>query len=100
VRAAGRGLNEDLKRELGGAAALEQLGGPVQIDIGARRELGGRSRGIAGPLELLGTPPLDELLLGGPDVGFRCRHLFRSSPNPLFGKTREVVLPMPGDLQN
>jgi hypothetical protein len=60
-------LQEDLQRELDGAAAVEEAHGVVQIDVVARRE-DDRSLGVVpGPLERLVTPLLDSVALGNVD---------------------------------
>jgi len=72
----------------------------VEVDVGPHRELCGDRIGVAGLLERLGTPLLDQFLLGRADVclGGWHRH-FSFLSLLLFGKTRDLVLPMPGDFQ-
>src|SRR5581483_391326 len=79
-------LAQDVGRDLRGAALLQQLDRDVEIDVGARCELGRHARGIACPLELLSPPPLDELLFRRPDVGvgFRSWHRRLSCSYPIF----------------
>src|SRR5205823_7824192 len=59
-----RRLQEDLKRELGRAAALEQVDGRVQVDVEARREARGVHRVVARAHQQLGPPALHALQLG------------------------------------
>jgi hypothetical protein len=90
-------LPEDAEGELGRAALLEQLDRAVQVDIVPASELDGGSRGVSGPLELGGAPRLDELLLGLANFCFRSRHLADLLLCDLFGETKKMVLPIPGD---
>ena len=46
-----RELEQDLQRELDGAALRQQLGRKVKIDVHACRQLGRRLRRIASPLD-------------------------------------------------
>src|SRR5262245_35643483 len=53
-------LQQNLQRELGRAAAGEQLDGDVEVDVVPQRQLGGRSGTVARQLELFGPPGLDQ----------------------------------------
>ena len=57
-------LQEDLKRELDRAAALEQAHGVVEVDVVARREDDRRLGVVPRALERLVTPLLDSIALG------------------------------------
>jgi hypothetical protein len=56
-------LEQDFERELWGAAALEQLDRQVQIYVMAGRKPPGSAVAVAGALQFLGPPELDQLLL-------------------------------------
>ena len=59
----GETLKEDLQRRLGGAAALEQFGGTMDVDVMPSRQRAGGVRRVPGSLERLLAPPLDALEL-------------------------------------
>jgi hypothetical protein len=60
-------LEQDLQRELCGAALHEQFRREVQVNVRPRGDLDRRLRRVAGPLERLGAPPFYEFLLGKAD---------------------------------
>src|SRR4051794_35054985 len=95
----GRALEQDLERELGCAALDEQLGGPVQVDVGAGSKLDCGQLRVAGPFELFRTPLLNELLLGEAEGCLGGRHLVVHLLGHLFGTTSGVVLPILGDIR-
>src|ERR1051325_8908666 len=83
-------LDQDLDRELVGAAALDQLDGQVQVDVVPGRQRDGIARRVAGSDQLLGAPVLDALELGVDEDGeirsghsyFRIREIRRSGSPP------------------
>src|SRR5919204_5567719 len=78
-------LDEDLERELGRTAAVEQLDRGAQVDVEPARQLGGRIRLEAGFEQLLGAPALDALELALDDLVYR-RH---PHPSSLLSSLRE-----------
>jgi hypothetical protein len=68
-------LEQDLERELWGAAALEQLDRHVQIYVEAGRKPPGSASAVASPFQLLGPPVLDPFeLCVLENVEFRLAH--------------------------
>src|SRR5919106_1477633 len=56
-------LEQDLQCQLGRAAVLDQLDGPVEVDVVPGGEPGSALGRLAGALELRGAPPLHLLEL-------------------------------------
>jgi hypothetical protein len=54
-------LEEDLEREVCGAALLEQQRGAADVDVVMGGQLGRLMRVVTGPQELFGAPALDAL---------------------------------------
>src|SRR5215211_1680995 len=70
LAAAIRRSEQDLQRQLGRAAVLDQLDRPVEVDVVPGRESGGRGGRVARALELGGAPALHPLqLVPVTDVG-------------------------------
>src|SRR5919204_3269858 len=92
------GLQQDLEREIGRAAALDQPDRRVEVDVMTDRELGRLVGQIARPLELLQPPSLYQLgLLENRDL---CRSAHSLSSPPIFvGRRQGLELPKQGDLR-
>src|SRR4051794_3949958 len=54
-------LQQDPERDVRRAAHLEQIGRPVEVDVVADRDRRGVAGAVAGALERLGAPGLDQL---------------------------------------
>src|SRR5687768_14770284 len=54
-------LEEDRPGELGRTAALDELDGPMEVDVRAGRELRGHGGRVPGAQQLLAAPALDAL---------------------------------------
>jgi hypothetical protein len=70
-----RALQQDLKCEVGGAAALEEIGRRMKVDVVPSREVGRADGVVPRPHERLRTPALDALQLSLDDFFYRS-HLY------------------------
>src|SRR6201999_798570 len=92
-----RKLKQDAEGGFRRAARADELDRAVEIDVVPGGELHGRLVVEAAPLELLGAPALDPLLLGFLDMNFGRRHQWVPLIvlMSLFGKTSAGVYPIP-----
>jgi hypothetical protein len=89
-------LQEDLHCKLRGAAAIDELGRPMEVDVEAGRQLDGRHGVESGPHQLIGPPALDAILFRLDNFFYR-RHFSIPSAGAFphyFGKKRVSVQPL------